>query len=97
MTLNHKDLMAAIAAKADLPTSRIEVVYAALQAVIHDQISAGNDVKLNNIATIKMKAQAERSARNPATSEVILVPAKNVLKVTLAKALKDATPGLESN
>jgi DNA-binding protein HU-beta len=95
MTLNHKDFLAAIAAESDLPVSRVEAVYAALVTVVRNEVAAGNEVKLHNLATFKITPTAERQGRNPSTNQPLTIPAKNALKVAPAKNLKDATPPYE--
>jgi DNA-binding protein HU-beta len=95
MTLNHKDLMTAVANLTDLPISRVEVVYAGLAEVIRSEVAAGRDVKLNNLLAIKVEPQPERQGRNPSTGLAITIEAKNRLKITPTKSLKDALPPVE--
>jgi DNA-binding protein HU-beta len=45
---------------------------------------------LPGLGKLKLVQRAARTGRNPATGEAIKIPAKKVLKFTIAKAAKDA-------
>ena len=61
----------------------------ALSAIISKEVAAGGAVTLPSIGKFSCRARPERMVRNPATGEQMKKPADRVVKVTIAKALKD--------
>jgi len=47
------------------------------------------EVPLAGLGKFKVSKRQARTGRNPATGEAIQIPAKTVVKFTVAKALKD--------
>ncbi len=62
----------------------------ALIAIITKEVSGGGAVTLPGIGKIYCRERPERMVRNPATNEQIKKPADKVVKMTIAKALKDS-------
>lgn len=65
----------------------------ALIAIISKEVSGGGAVTLPGIGKIYCRERPERMVRNPATNEQIKKPADKVVKMTIAKALKDSVNG----
>ncbi len=66
---------------------------AALEAIINiitREVSAGGAVTLPGVGKIYCRERPERMVRNPATGEQIRKPADKVVKMTIAKALKES-------
>jgi len=61
----------------------------ALSAIISKEVAAGGAVTLPGIGKFSCRARPERMVRNPATGEQMKKPADRVVKVSIAKALKD--------
>ena len=61
----------------------------ALSAIISKEVAAGGAVTLPGIGKLSCRARQERMVRNPATGEQMKKPADRVVKVSIAKALKD--------
>ena len=61
----------------------------ALSAIISKEVAAGVAVTLPGIGKFSCRARPERMVRNPATGEQMKKPADRVVKVSIAKALKD--------
>lgn len=55
--------------------------------------NAKNTFTLPGLGKLKLKNRAARIGRNPATGAQIQIPAKRVVKFTVAKAAKDAILG----
>jgi DNA-binding protein HU-beta len=55
--------------------------------------NAKNTFTLPGLGKLKLKNRAARIGRNPATGATIQIPAKRVVKFTVAKAAKDAILG----
>lgn len=62
----------------------------AITAVITREVSNGGAVTLPGIGKIACRARPERMVRNPQTQEMMPKPADKVVKMTIAKALKDS-------
>lgn len=65
----------------------------AIAAVVTREVSAGGAVTLPGIGKVLCRARPERQVRNPATGETMTKAADKVVKVTIAKALKDSVNG----
>ena len=62
----------------------------AIAAITAREVAAGGAVTLPGIGKVACRARPERQVRNPATGETMTKPADRAVKVTIAKALKDA-------
>ena len=61
----------------------------ALSTIISKDVAACGAVTLPGIGKFSCRARPERMVRNPATGEQMKKPADRVVKVSIAKALKD--------
>lgn len=69
---------------------------AALEAVanvITSEVSGGGAVTIPGVGKIYCRERPERMVRNPATGEQFKKEADKVVKMTIAKALKDSVNG----
>ena len=85
-----------IATLADEMGSDKKSAGAALDAIcdiITKEVSGGGAVTLPGIGKISCRARPERMVRNPATGEQFKKEADKVVKMTIAKALKDSVNG----
>lgn len=65
----------------------------ALSGIITAQVASGGAVAIPNIGKVVCRARPERMVRNPATGEQVKKPADKVVKVMIAKQLKEAVNG----
>ncbi len=65
----------------------------AVCGVITKEVSGGGAVTLPGIGKIYCRERPERMVRNPATGEQIHKDADKVVKMTIAKALKESVNG----
>ena len=85
-----------IAALADETSSDKKSAAAALDgliAIISREVSAGGAVTLPGVGKIYCRERPARTVRNPATGESMQKGADKVVKMTIAKALKDGVNG----
>ena len=85
-----------VAALADSMGSDKKSANAALDAVVSvitSEVSAGGAVTLPGVGKIYCRERPARMVRNPATGEQIHKDADKVVKMTIAKALKDSVNG----
>ena len=61
----------------------------ALTTIVEKTIKKGGEVPLRGLGKFKVQKRKARMGRNPATGEPIKIPAKTVVKFTVAKSLKD--------
>lgn len=89
--MNKKDLIEELAARVNLPKCSIALVLDSVGDVAKEHLVApGAEMQLPGIGKLKAVAKAERTARNPQTGEEVQIPARTVLKLVVAKSLKDA-------
>lgn len=62
----------------------------ALAAVVTREVAAGGAVTIPGIGKVQCRARPERQVRNPATGETMTKAADKVVKVAIAKTLKDS-------
>ncbi len=65
----------------------------AVVAIITREVSGGGAVTLPGVGKIYCRERPERMVRNPATGETMKKEADKVVKMTIAKALKDSVNG----
>ncbi|MBQ9517519.1 MAG: HU family DNA-binding protein [Eubacterium sp.] len=88
--MNKTDLVAAVAAKAELSKKDAEAAVAAVFASITDALADGDKVSLVGFGTFDVKERAARTGLNPQTKEKIEIPASKAPAFKAGKALKDA-------
>ncbi|TNF59433.1 MAG: HU family DNA-binding protein [Rhodobacteraceae bacterium] len=85
-----------VAALADAMGSDKKTAGAALDAIsgiITSEVAGGGAVTLPGVGKIYCRERPERMVRNPATGDQFKKPADKVVKMTIAKALKDSVNG----
>ena len=60
-----------------------------LTTLVETSLKKGVDVPLSGLGKFKVQNRKARIGRNPQTGEAIKIPAKKVVKFTVAKNLKD--------
>ena len=79
--------------RAEIKTMAGRATIPALIDIITKEVSAGGAVTLPGVGKIYCRERPQRTVRNPATGESITKPADKVVKMTIAKALKDSVNG----
>ena len=85
-----------VAALAEEMSADKKTAGSALDAVIEiitKEVSGGGAVTLPGVGKIYCRERPARTVRNPATGEQIQKDADKVVKMTIAKALKDSVNG----
>lgn len=91
--MTKTQLVAALAEKMGADKKTAGAALDAVCDIITSEVSAGGAVTLPGIGKIQCRARPERQVRNPATGEQFTKPADKVVKMTIAKALKDSVNG----
>ncbi len=88
--MNKSDLIAALAAKAELSKKDAEKALGAFVDVVTEALKNGDKVQLVGFGTFESKARPARTARNPRTGEEIKIEASKTASFKVGKALKDS-------
>ena len=88
--LTKTQLVAALAEKLDSDKKSASAALDAIVSVITDEVSGGGAVTLPGVGKIYCRERPAHMVRNPATGEQIHKDADKVVKMTIAKALKDS-------
>jgi len=88
--MNKQELIAAVAAQAELSKADAARAIDAFVSTISDALAAGDSVTLVGFGTFAVKARAARTGRNPQTGEEIKIKASKNPTFKAGKALKDA-------
>ena len=88
--LTKTQLVSALADKMDSDKKSATTALEAIVGVITDEVSGGGAVTLPGVGKIYCRERPARMVRNPATGEQIHKEADKVVKMTIAKALKES-------
>ncbi|MDJ0827096.1 MAG: HU family DNA-binding protein [Rhodobacter sp.] len=91
--LTKTQLVAALAEELGSDKKSATAALDAVASVITREVSGGGAVTIPGVGKIYCRERPERMVRNPATGEQIRKDADKVVKMTIAKALKDSVNG----
>ena len=88
--MNKTELVAAVAAKAELSKKDAEAAVNAVFDSVKDALAEGDKVSRIGFGTFSVKTRAARTGLNPRTKETIEIPESKVPAFKAGSALKDA-------
>ena len=88
--MNRTELVAAVAAKAELSKKDAEKALKAFSDVVAEELKAGGKIQLVGFGTFEVSERSAREGRNPQTGETMTIAASKAPKFKAGKALKDA-------
>ncbi len=91
--MTKTQLIAALAEEMDTDKKSAGAALEAITALITREVSAGGAVTLPGVGKIYCRERPERMVRNPQTGDMMKKDADKVVKMTIAKALKDSVNG----
>ncbi len=91
--MTKTQLVAALAEDMGTDKKSANAALEAITGLITREVSAGGAVTLPGVGKIYCRERPERMVRNPATGEQFKKAADKVVKITIAKALKDSVNG----
>lgn len=91
--MTKTQLVAALADEMGTDKKAANTALDAISSLITKTVSEGGAVTLPGVGKIYCRERPERMVRNPATGEQIKKDADKVVKMTIAKALKDSVNG----
>ncbi len=87
--MTRTELITALADGAQMEKRQAKAFLESLTTLVEKNIKKGGEVPLKGLGKFKVQKRKARMGRNPATGEAIKIPAKTVVKFTVAKQLKD--------
>ena len=87
--MTKTELIAAVAAKAELSKQDSEKAVNAFIEAVSDSLKNGVKVQLVGFGTFEVRDRAAREGKNPSTGEPLKIPATKVPAFKAGKALKD--------
>ena len=90
MVLGKKDFIKEMASRCEITQVDATEQYEDVFGVLKELLSEGNDVSIPDFGKFEIKERAERTGRNPATGEAIVIPAKKAIRFKVGKNLKEA-------
>lgn len=91
--MTKTQLVAALAEASGSDKASANRMLEALTDIISKEVAAGGAVTLPGLGKFMCRDRPARMVRNPATGEQMAKEADRVVKVTIAKALKDVING----
>jgi DNA-binding protein HU-beta len=91
--MTKTQLVAALAEATGADRKSASGMLDALTGIITKTVSEGGSVTLPGVGKIYCRERPERMVRNPSTGEQIKKEADKVIKITVAKALKESING----
>ena len=87
--MNKKELIKVMAENANLTLEQAAQALDGFEWAVGSTLLDGGTVKIVNFGTFKANPQPERTARNPATGESVIVPAHKRVAFIAGKGLKE--------
>jgi DNA-binding protein HU-beta len=88
--MNRRELVLAIAERADLDRKTADAAVTAFVDVVTENVAKGEPVAITGFAKFARVDTKARMGRNPQTGEAIKIPARRKARITPLKAFKDA-------
>ena len=88
--MKKTDLIAAVAAKAELSKKDAEAAVNAVVDAVTEALAKGDKIALVGFGTFETKKRAARQGKNPQTGAVINIAASTVPAFKAGRGLKDA-------
>lgn len=88
--MTKTQLVAAIAQEMGADKKSASGALDAIAAVVAREVAGGGTVTLPGIGKVVCRSRPQRQVRNPATGETMTKPADRVVKISIAKSLKDS-------
>ena len=87
--MTRTEFIDALASETNMDKKDAKLFLDALTNVVEQEIKRGGEIPLRGLGKFKVQNRKARVGRNPMTGEPVQIPAKTVVKFTVAKALKD--------
>lgn len=88
MKVTKQHLINQVHANSDINKKTIVCIVQDFLEVLHGEIVAGNEVRINELGTFKITTRKAHVGYNPNTREVIEIPEKRTLHLKVSSAVK---------
>lgn len=88
--MNKTEMIKEISVRTEIKRVEAKKALNAVVDIIKEEVSKNWEIRMSGIGTFKKVHKDARTARNPKTGDTIKVPAKNTVKVRIAKDFKEA-------
>ena len=88
--MTKTQLIDALVKETKMEKKQTKIFLESLTSVVEKTLKKGGDIPLTGLGKFKVQSRKARMGRNPQTGEEIKIPAKKVVKFTVAKNLKDS-------
>ena len=88
-SMTKTQLIDSLVKETELPKKDVKVFLAGLTNMVEKSLKRDVAVPLSGLGKFKVQSRKARVGRNPQTGAAIKIPAKKVVKFTVAKNLKD--------
>lgn len=88
--MTKSEIMQHLAEKTGKTKKEVVEMIDALVELAYKETKSSGEFAIPGLGKLKKKHRAAREGRNPATGATIQIPAKTVVKFTVAKAAKDS-------
>ena len=86
--MTKTELVNALAKEGTFEKKQAKAFLEVLTGIVTKEIRKGGEVPLTGLGKFKVQRRKARIGRNPQTGEALKIPAKKVVKFTVAKVLK---------
>ena len=83
-------IVSTLADKTGLKKSEVKTVFDALTELATSEVKKNGEFTIPGFGKLKKTNRKAREGRNPATGEIIKIPAKTTVKFSVGKAMKDS-------
>jgi len=87
--MTKTELISSLAEEVQSEKKHAKAFLEGLTRIVERTIKKGGEVPMSGLGKFRVAKRKARMGRNPATGEPIKIPAKTVVKFTVAKNLKD--------
>lgn len=91
--LTKKQIVKEIAEETGVTSKEVASVLDCLNALAIKEVKSTGQFRMCDLGKLKLRIRSARTMRNPQTGKPIKVPAKKVVKFTVAKAVKEKLAG----
>jgi integration host factor subunit alpha len=93
MTLTKANIAEAVKRKTGLSRKQSARMVDLVFEVIKQELEKGENVLITNFGKFSLRQKGERKGRNPATNQLMIIPAKKVITFKCSGKLKDRING----
>ncbi len=87
--MTKSQIVKTLAEQSELSSKQVNCVLSCLNELALKELKSSGQFRVCDLGKLKLKQRSARMVRNPQTGKQIKVPAKKVIKFSVAKAVKE--------